>query len=181
MRPAEQSQQPGRVRLVRRLLARESRLQIIVEIRQAEVRLADVDRVVRRILEVDIDTEREHAVEVARVRASHQARERGVAAGAADGAELLLDGLHAELLDPVLGHEGAVVRADLALQARWFTTRVLGGFLEQAPQSLVDPVGHYDAQRVDGLVGGNLVAVEPAAVRVAEKIRTRPGRRVATS
>jgi hypothetical protein len=152
-------------------------LHVVVAIGQTQPALQQIRHGVRRVVEVlrDPDPEQAIGIEVGAVqrvdvgtqRAADVRRQRVGIADCRDRRQLIAERREPPLFDPRLVHVAGVVIANLPLLGA--VGRSDGG-LEQLVRPLPRPIDEDDADAEAAAIGGDLVLLQPAAVRVAEEI-----------
>jgi len=178
LRPVDQMKQGGGVALVGRSRGRESGLQVVIAVGEAEPCLVEIDRVDLRIPEVRFDVAAEDGAVEIQIVVAHERGDRLARAGRAHPGELGRERGGAELLDPGRVHERLVVGADLPFEIG----RSVGGPGRSRFHDGVKPglrrVVHQEPESDAGLVRGDGRPREPAAVDVIEEVIPWPHRRV---
>jgi hypothetical protein len=168
-----QLEHPRHVRDVRRALLGERVLAVVRLVGQADAALQHVHDVLVGLLGVDVHAVPEDAADALQLqRAERRDQVRAVLDPGGQG-ELVRDRVGAEPLDGLLVEEAAVQVGDLA---RLAALGVPGGqgLLDQPADALLGVVGQRVKGAVDRLVGGDLVRVQPRAVRVQVQVVLRP-------
>ncbi len=140
--PAGELEQRADVIEIFLLLRGELRLQVIVAIRQTQAALDDVERVARRVLEIDIDAEIEETAFEIFVRAAHERSECIARLRRAHGIERGRQWLGPQGFDARLIHERFVERADLAFEIGGRVRRFRRRGFHELVQAALGLVGH---------------------------------------
>ncbi len=143
--------------------------------------MVEIDRILARRLDVDIEGDRENGRVEIDGGAPHQRRQRLLGGGGLDPGQFVLQGTQPDQIDALLIHEGFIEGADLRGQGIGIGVGFGGGggrVFHQLVETLLGAVGHFQAARHSGLVAGDLMAVEPRAIGIAEEIIAGARRRI---
>ena len=143
--------------------------QVVVAVRQREAALVDHTQVLRRILAIDRDVEREWLSDAESLCVTDVACEIGTRANGVDQRKLLLERLQPFRLDTRLIHEACIQIPHLLLIG---SLRGIRGcrLFENCAQMPLRAIGQQGECAVVGTISGNVRSLEPRAVHVTIEI-----------
>ncbi|MNQ84425.1 hypothetical protein D3C85_995520 [compost metagenome] len=178
--PADIGQHPLDIGLVLLLLVRETGVQIVVAVRQADPRLARRDGVAGRVLLVDGDAGAEEGGADPALGLTHVGGDLLMGVGGADSGQEGLQRLGVQRLDARLVNIAAIGVGNLGLVRTRSQVAARRQPLNQGLHAIVRQFAQQGERAVGGAVRRNLQLVESRAVSVAEEAVARRHRGVAT-
>jgi hypothetical protein len=177
--PADHRQHLFDIGPVGRQLVSETRLQIVVAVRQSQAALREIGLIDLGVAGIVIDEASEQRAAIAPERPAHQGRHPGMVGHGPDIGQQRLDRLGVELFDPRDIHKGGIGRLDLALVGRRVEVGSQREVLDQRPEPVLRQLGQHVEGPVAGAVRGDLQRIEEQAVGEAIEVIARCHRSIA--